>query len=189
MAIYHRLDRREVEGLARRFGIDEITAFTLMGGGNENTSYIIESKSARYVLTLMDQKSLEHATNLATLLVHLTDQGIRTSRVVLPPKGPIVLLHDEKPVMMKRYVDGDVRSDLPGDLLVQLGEELARLHEIPAPSYVPQAFPYGRSHFHEVTNSKLGHEYIDWLSEKVNYLQKHIPQDLPTITIPRSKLR
>jgi homoserine kinase type II len=109
----------------------------------------------------------------------LTDQGIRTSQFVVPPKERIVLMHDEKPVMMKRYVDGDVRSNLPGDLLVQLGEELARLHEIPAPPYLPQSFPYGRRHFPEVTNSKLGHVYIDWLSEKVNYLQERIPQHLP----------
>ncbi len=183
MALYDRLDGRAIEGLARRFGIDDITAFSLMDGGKENTSYFVESNSGRYVLTLMDQKSLKHATNLANLLVYLTDQRIRTSRVVVPPKGPIVLLHDEKPVMMKRHVDGDVRSNLPGDILVQLGEELARLHEIPAPSYVPQAFPYGRRHFHEVTNSKLGHEYIDWLSEKINYLQKRIPQALPKALI------
>ena len=183
MAHYARLDMTAVEGLARRFGIEDVIAFSVMDGGRENTSFCVETNSGKYVLTLCDQKSLERATNLANLLVYLTDQGIRTSQFVVPPKERIVLMHDEKPVMMKRYVDGDVRSNLPGDLLVQLGEELARLHEIPAPSYVPQAFPYGRGHFHEVTNSKLGHEYIDWLSEKINYLQKRIPQDLPMALI------
>ncbi len=56
---------------------------------------------------------------------------------------------------------------------------MARLHQIPAPSYLPQSFPYGRSHFPEVTNSNLGHPYVDWLSEKNSYLQKRIPQHLP----------
>jgi homoserine kinase type II len=134
-------------------------------------------------LTLFDQKSLRHVTNLANLLVYLTDQGIRTSRVVVPPKEPIVVLHDEKPVMLKRYVDGDVTAEVTGNLLVQLGEEMARLHEIPAPSYVPQSFPYGRSHFPELTNSDLGHAYVDWLSEKNSYLQKRIPQHLPMALI------
>jgi len=183
MALYARMDTSAVEGLTRRFGIGDITAFSVMDGGSENTNYCLETNSGKYVLTLCDQKSLKQATNLANLLIYLTDQGIRTSRVVVPPRERIVLMHDEKPVMMKRYVDGDVGSSLPGDLLVQLGEELARLHEIPAPSYVPQAFPYGRRHFHEVANSKLGHEYIDWLSEKINYLQKRIPQDLPKALI------
>ena len=67
------------------------------------------------------------------LLVYLTDQGIRTSPVVVPPKEAIVLLQDEKPVMLKGYVDGDVTADLTGAHLVQLGEEMARLHKIPAP--------------------------------------------------------
>ena len=183
MALYAQLDRSAVEGLARRFGIDDITAFSVMDGGRENTSYCVETSSARYVLTLWDQKSLKQATNLANLLVYLTDRGIRSSRVVVPPKEPIVVLYDEKPVMLKRYVDGDVSANLTGNLLVQLGEEMARLHEIPAPSYLPQSFPYGRSHFPEVTNSNLGHAYIDWLSEKISYLQKSIPQHLPIALI------
>jgi len=183
MALYARLDRAAVEGLAHRFGIDDITSFSVMDGGSENTNYCLETNSGKYVLTLCDQKSLKQATNLASLLVYLTDHGIRTSRVVVPPKEPIVLLHDEKPVMLKRYLYGDVTANLTGDLLVQLGEEMARLHDIPAPSYVPQSFPYGRSHFHEVTNSNLGHAYVGWLSEKNSYLQKRIPQHLPMALI------
>jgi homoserine kinase type II len=183
MALHARLDRSAVEGLARRFGIGDITAFSVMEGGHENTSYCVETSSGRYVLTLFDQKSLRHVTNLANLLVYLTDRGIRTSQVVVPPKDPIVVLHDEKPVMLKRYVDGDVTAEVTGNLLVQLGEEMARLHEIPAPSYVPQSFPYGRSYFPEVTNSDLGHTYVDWLSEKNSYLQKRIPQHLPMALI------
>jgi len=183
MALHARLDRSAVEGLARRFGIGDITAFSVMEGGHENTSYCVETSSGRYVLTLFDQKSLRHVTNLANLLVYLTDRGIRTSQVVVPSKDPIVVLHDEKPVMLKRYVDGDVTAEVTGNLLVQLGEEMARLHEIPAPSYVPQSFPYGRSYFPEVTNSDLGHTYVDWLSEKNSYLQKRIPQHLPMALI------
>ena len=115
-----------------------------MDGGRENTSYCVETNSGRYVLTHFDQKSLKHTTYLANLLVYLIDQGIRTSRVVVPPKEPIVFLHDKKPVMLKYYVDGDVTTNLTGNLLVQLGEEMARLHEIPAPSYLPKSFPYGQ---------------------------------------------
>jgi homoserine kinase type II len=183
MALYARLDRAAVEGLARQYGIDDIAAFSVMDGGRENTNYCLETNSGKYILTLFDQKSLKHATDLASLLVYLTDHGIRTSPVVVPPKEPIVVLHNEKPVMLKRYVDGDVTAKLTGDLLVQLGEEMARLHEIPAPSYLPQSFPYGRSHFSEVTNSNLGHPYVDWLSEKISYLQKRIPQHLPMALI------
>jgi len=183
MALYDRLDRRAIEGLARRFGIDDITAFCLMDGGSENTNYCLETNSGKYVLTLCDQKSLKQATKLASLLVYLTDHGIRTSRVVVPPKEPIVLLHDEKPVMLKRYVDGNITANLTGNLLVQLGQEMARLHTIPAPSYLPKSFPYGRRYFPEVINSDLDHSYIGWLSEMNSYLQKRIPQHLPMALI------
>jgi len=183
MALYDRLDRRALEDLAGRFGISDIRAFSIMDGGLENTSYRVETSSSKYVLTLWDQKSPKHATNLATLLMYLTDRGIRTSAVVVPPNEPIVVLHNEKPVMLKRYVDGDVSANLTGNLLTQLGEEMARLHAIPPPSYLPQSFPYGRSHFAEVTDSALPHAYIDWLSEKTSFLQKSIPQHLPRALI------
>ena len=145
MALYARLDESAVEGLTRRFGIGDITAFSVMDGGSENTNYCLETNSGKYVLTLCDQKSLKHTTNLASLLVYLTDHGIRTSRVVVPPKGPIVILHDQKPVMLKRYVDGNITANVTGNLLVQWGQEMARLHEIPAPAYRPKSGPYGLS--------------------------------------------
>ncbi len=179
MGLYDHLDRAAVASLARRFGIDDITAFSVMDGGSENTNYCIETNSGKYVLTLCDQKSLQHATNLANLLGYLTEQGIRTSRVVVPPKGPVVILHDQKPVILKRYVDGNITANITGNLLLQLGEEMARLHKISTPSYLPKSFPYGRSYFPEVTDSSLDHAYIDWLSEKNSYLQKRIPENLP----------
>jgi len=183
MALYNCLDRSAVEDLTRRFGVGGITDISVIDGGHGNTSYCVETSSGRYVLTICDQQSLKEVTNLANLLVYLTDHGIRTSRVVVPPKEPIVILHNEKPVILKHYIDGDVTANLTWNLLVQLGEEMARLHEIPAPSYLPQSFPYGRSYFPEVTNSNLGHPYIDWLSEKISYLQKRIPQHLPMALI------
>ena len=154
-----------------------------MEGGLENTSYCVETSAGRYVLTLWNQKSLRHATDLANLLVYLNDHGIRTSRVVVPSGEPSVVLHDGIPVMLKRFVDGGVTANLTGNLLAQLGGEIARLHKIPAPSYVPQSFLYGRSHFTEVTDSSLDHAYLQWLSEKSDYLEKRIPQDLPLALI------
>jgi len=183
LALYARLDRAAIESLARQFGVDDITAFSVMDGGNENTNYCIETNSGKYVLTLCDQKSLKQATDLVSLLVHLTDHGIRTSRVVMPLEGPDVILHDQKPVMLKRHVDGDITANLTGNLLDQLGEEMARLHEIPVPSYLPKSFPYGRRYFPEVMDSNLEHSYINWLSEKNSYLQKRIPQNLPMTLI------
>jgi len=178
MALYARLDRAAVESLVRRFGIDDITVFSVMDGGSENTNYRIETNSGKYVLTLCDQKSLKHATNLASLLVHLTGHGIRTSRVVTPLDEPIVILHDQKPVMLKHHIDGDITANLTGNLLVQLGEEMARLHQVSAPSYLPKSFPYGRSYFPEVIDSNLDHIYVNWLSDKNSYLQKRIPKNL-----------
>ncbi len=183
MALYTRLDRAAVEGLARRFGIDDITVFSVMDGGSENTNYCLETSSGKYVLTLCDQKSLKYATNLANLLVHLADHGMHTSRVVVPTEEPIVILHDEKPVMLKHHIDGNIDANLTGDLLVQLGEEMARLHQISAPSYLPRSFPYGRSYFPEVLNSNLDHTYVDWLSKKKRYLHEQIPQNLPMTLI------
>jgi homoserine kinase type II len=85
--------------------------------------------------------------------------------------------------MLKHHVDGNIAANLTGDLLAQLGEEMARLHEISAPSYLPESFPYGRSYFPEVIDSNLDHAYIDWLSKKNSYLQERLPRNLPMTLI------
>lgn len=183
MAVYALLDRTAIEDLAHRFGIDDMTDFQAMDGGSENTSYRIATSSGDYVLTICDQKSLQHTTRLASILVYLSDHGIRTSRVVSPPDEPIVVLHDDKPVMLKRHIDGEIRSNLSGNILLQLGEEMSRLHQLPAPSYLPESFSYGRNYFSQVTDSDLDHSYVDWLAEKSDYLAKHIPGSLPLALI------
>lgn len=183
MAHYAGLGSNAVEALARRYGIGKPTAFAVMDGGLENSSYCVETASGKYVLTIWDQKSLEQVTKLAKLLVYLTNSGICTSQVVAPPEQSLVMLHDDKPVMFKHYLEGAVRSDLSCKLLVQLGEEMARIHQLDAPAYVPHGFPYGRSHFHQLTESNIDHVFIAWLSEKERYLQDRIPQQLPMALI------
>ena len=183
MAIYARLDRNTIEALASQFGIEGVTAFSNLEGGLENTSYRIETKSEKYVLTLCDQKTFAQASNLVNLLVHLTKHDVCTSRVVVPPGDSNVVLYDEKPVMLKHYIEGNVTANLSGNILFQLGEEIAQLHKIPAPSYLPQSFPYGRNYFSDVTDSSLDHTYIEWLSEKNSYLENHIPANLPLALI------
>ena len=177
MTVYAGLDKAAVEGLVRRFGIEDVTAYSVMGGGSENSNYCVATNSGKYVLTICDQKSLQQATNLANLLVYLADHGIRTSRVVKPLEGPIVVLHGDKPVILKRHVEGEIMATISTNLLAQVGEEMALLHEISAPPYLPQSHAYGRKYFPEVIDSNLDHPYIDWLSEKTCYLQKRIPQN------------
>jgi len=183
MAHYARLDRAAIEGLAHRFGIDDVSAFSVMHGGSENTSYCIEAGSGKYVLTLCERKSLQRTIDLVSLLVHLADHGIRTSRVVVPLDEPVVILHDQKPVMLKHHIDGSTTSGLSDNALFQLGEEMARLNATPVPSYVPDSFPYGLKQFHEVIDSNLDHAYVGWLSEKDSYLRDQIPPALPMALI------
>ena len=40
MAFHARLDMTAVEGLVRRFGIEDVAAFSVMDGGSENTNYV-----------------------------------------------------------------------------------------------------------------------------------------------------
>ncbi len=184
MATYARLDRAAIESLGQRFGIGDVATFSIIDGGLENTSYYMTTSSGvAYVLTLWDQKSQQQANNLAHLLAYLVGQGFCTSSIVAPPQGGMTLLHDEKPVMLKQFVEGDVTADLSGTLLLQLGQEMARLHLIPAPPYLPRSFPYGRSHFFEVTESSLDHRYLSWLAQKATYLDEHMPDDMPRALI------
>ena len=65
MALYAHLDRAAVEGLARRFGIDDITAFSVMDGGRENTNYCLETSSGKYVLSVANGTFLAIFSNIS----------------------------------------------------------------------------------------------------------------------------
>jgi len=174
MAAYTVLSSVHLHTILLDYNIKTIQSFQVLQGGSENTNYLISTGSKKYVLTICEQKPLKNAKELAFLLEHLKHNNFTTSRVVKTRKGSLVTLWDAKPVMLKIYLEGNIVTDLSEKTLNFLGKELAKLHQIEAPDYLPDKVAYGIEKFNRVKKYAPDSSFYLWLKTTQKYIENHI---------------
>ncbi len=108
---------------------------------------------------------------LTRVVAYLEQNGIPTPRVMTARSGSAFIMHNNRPVYIKKFLPGQVRADLSFSMLFQVGEILADLHRLDPPPDLPQEFPYGMRTFSQIFEMRLHHPYVDWLRQKIGFLQ------------------
>lgn len=183
MAQYTHLTRQEIEVVSKDFAIHNILSFEVLSGGSENTNYLIKAENGKYVLSICEQKTAEKAKELAHLLEHLEKYHFETSKIVFNTKGEPIVLWKGKPVMIKQFIEGKIQKDLSPHLLKLIGRELAKLHKIDAPEYLPKQLNYGKEQFVNVEKYAANSTFDVWLKEKLDYISPYFKMDLPKALI------
>lgn len=179
MEQYTRLDEKEINAISAQFDIHNISSFTLLSGGSENTNYLLKSESGKYILCVCEQKSEEEAKELADLLKHLETNNFKTSKIIYSNNNESVIMWKEKPIMIRVFLEGKVKQDHDPHLLKLIGKELAKLHQIAAPEYLPQELNYGKEQFSKVKIYAANSEFDIWLKEVIDYMQPYFKLNLP----------
>jgi len=68
MAIYTQLNQQDIQSLADNYDL-KIVDFSPLDGGNGNSSYILKTQQASYVLTVCDEKGCCCCLKRTTCLV------------------------------------------------------------------------------------------------------------------------
>jgi len=180
MAQYTVINDTNLEIILKRYGIGNIQSYKVLSGGSENTNYLVEALSKSFVLTICEQKSAQDAENLALLLNDLKLQNFSTSKLVATLKGAFTTLWNDKPVILKEFIEGTIIQDFSEDLLLYLGRELAKLHQVNVPDYVPRTLNYGSiERFDEVKVYAPNSSFYRWLKNTQCYIEDYISPELP----------
>lgn len=179
MTQYTVLHTTELQIILSQYDIKTVRSYQVLSGGSENTNYLVDTGIKKYVLTICEQKSRREATQLASLLIYLQDNNFSTSRLVKTSDDSLIVNWDNKPVMLKEFINGDINPDLSKELLVYLGKELAKLHCIEPLEYLPKKLSYGMEHFDEVTVYAPTSSFYKWLKNTQQYIEDYIQESLP----------
>ena len=179
MAHYSILDKADILEILKPYSIYSIKKFKILDGGSENTNYKIDSEVGKIVLTISEQKTIQEAQDLAELLDHLKKNNFDTSELVHTSQNKSLSIYKNKPVMVKRYLEGKIMSDIPLHLLQQIGADTARLHKISVPDYVRDIMWCGKERFNEVKQYALNSPFDLWLKDTHSYIDKNTAPDLP----------
>ncbi len=178
MSLYTKLDDTTLRQIAQQFDIAPIQSWKILHGGVENTNHLIGTHSQNYVLTLCERKTKEETLVLANILESLEQQSFTTSKIIQNKKGESVSFYQEKPILLKTYIEGEVKEIFDEILIKKLGKKIAQLNQLTPPKTIPHQFSYGQQCFREVYEN-IQHPFADWLKETHTYISKNLHASLP----------
>ena len=173
------LNKIEIREILAKFDIHNISSFELLSGGSENTNYLVKSENGKYVLCIFEQKTEKNAKDLAHLLKHLEINNFNTSKLIYTSDSESVIIWNNKPIIIKTFIEGKIRKDFPPHLLKLIGKELAKLHQINAPEYLPKQLNYGKEKFVNVKKYSANSEFDIWLKNILEYIYPYLKLNLP----------
>ncbi|OLS19339.1 MAG: Homoserine kinase [Candidatus Heimdallarchaeota archaeon LC_2] len=177
--MYTNFNSVEIEEISQEYSIGEIIKYYPMSGGFTNSSYFIQTMKQKYILTISEGKTEQQVVMIANLLNHLQQHHFQTNEVIQSRNEEFVFLFNNKPIYLKKFLEGTIAEKPNVKFIEQLGTQIAKLNNIPVPDTISSVHPYGLSYFDEVISTDLDHPYIEWLRTKSNYLQESIPDHLP----------
>lgn len=183
MTPYTKLDDKTIHQITDQYDIGVIQNWKILEGGSENTNHLLVTDKGQFVLTICERKTNEETTILANLLKHLEKHQFSTTTIIPNKKETLISFYQDKPVLLKVYLVGTVTEDITTSFLPKIGRSIAQLHQIPAPKDLPTQYSYGQQTFKQITQQKIQHPFVDWLTQMHQFLQKNLPADLPKALI------
>ena len=183
MAQYSELAKSDVEFLMSQFISEQVASFRGLDGGWENTNCLVTTRKSKYVLTICEEKSIEEANRLGRTLEYLHHNGFETSRALRSHKGRFISIWNDKPVMLRSYIEGKVVPDLPDRLIHRTGRSMARLHLIKPPDFLPRMLTFGKEQFYKIQRNESDRDFADWLGSRMEYCLPFMTDDLPKVLI------
>ncbi len=176
MAQYTTLSDKDLEEILSVYHLGEVVHLKGLNGGQENTNYHLKTNKNEYVLTICEQKTPQEARDLAQLLRHLEGHDFRSSKIIVTNKKQSISIWNDKPVMIKDYLHGKIVDDLSDNLLILIGKEMAKLHQIEVPELLPKQLNYGIEHFHETMSYAPDSEFHEWLGMIKEFVQPYLTE-------------
>ncbi len=178
MATFTQLNHAEVQQLMHNYALN-VVEYKPLVGGNGNSSFIVKTEQAQYVLTVCDDKSFDEVSVTAQLLKLLESHHICCTRLITPVDHALLTTFEGKAVMLKSYIKGQVLEHLNESQLQQVGEQVAKLNSISAPDYIPTEHPYGRTFFPLAIGLNIDKKFEAWLANELTFLYQNVSLDLP----------
>lgn len=178
MAAYTNLEHADLNEILSLYGL-EMHNYSPITAGNSNSNYRIETKEESFVLTMMEEKPKERIEKFAKLLNWLNQHDFKTSFIQLTLKGELVTEFTGKPLLLKKWISGEVYEYFEPGMFQQIGNTLASLHTVPVPDFLPVGYLYGLAALEEVKMHCDDLEFKNWLTTSIHSLENKLPKNLP----------
>ncbi len=129
MAVYTRVPEDELRAFLAGYRIGAVLAVRGIAEGVENTNYLIEAESGRYVLTLYEKRvDPADLPFFLGLMEHLARRGIPSPLPVHDREGRVIRELAGRPAALVTFLEGSSPRRIEPAHCAELGRGLARMH-------------------------------------------------------------
>ncbi|MFM7084302.1 MAG: homoserine kinase [Hyphomicrobium sp.] len=129
MAVYTKVNDEDLSVLIKLYDIGSLLAYKGIAEGVENTNYLLQTTSGRFILTLYEKRvAFEDLPFFLQLIEHLSKNGIPCPIPVHSLNGSILQDISGRKAAIFSFLDGFSISNPKIDHCRQVGQALAELH-------------------------------------------------------------
>jgi len=187
MAVYTPVTDEDLSAFLGAYDIGELTSFSGIAEGVENSNFLVRTTHDTYILTLYEKRVNPHELPFfINLMGHLADRGLNCPRPVPTRDGGTLTELNGRPAAIVTFLDGVWRRRIQPVCCRALGEATAELH------LAGRDFPMMRENDLSVSgwrpllegcgmrSDAIYHGLYNSLNTELSMLEESWPDDLPT---------
>ena len=129
MAVYTKINRRELKYIENNFNIGKIRSFSGIKKGIENTNYLIKTKNKKIILTIFEKRvQKKDLPFFMNLMFGLSKYKIRCPEPVKNKKGKYLFKIKNKSACLVSFLQGKDKNNLNYRECFIVGKKVAQLH-------------------------------------------------------------
>jgi homoserine kinase type II len=131
MAVYTKINNKDIRSLRNDFKIDEITKFEGIKKGIENTNYLLRTSKEKYILTIFEKRvQKKDLPFFMKLMESLNQKKIICPKPLKTSKGKHLSTIQNKPFCIVTFLKGADKTNLNYKNCFDIGKNIAKFHKV-----------------------------------------------------------
>jgi homoserine kinase type II len=176
MAVYTKINQKEVNTINENFNIEKIITFKGIKQGIENTNYLLKSKKKKYILTIFEKRVLpKDIPFFMKLMDNLNSSKINCPKPLKTKDNKYLIKLKNKSAGIVSFIEGRDKNTLKTNDCYAIGKKVAQMH------VVTKKLKISRKNSMGIKNLKPLLESIKFKSKKFSNLKIFLKNNLEDI--------
>jgi len=129
MAVYTKINKKEISYINKKFEVDKITDFKGIKQGIENTNYLLKSRNSKFILTIFEKRvSQKEIPFFMKLMDQLSNYKINCPKPLKNKSGNYLIRVKNKTACMVSFLSGKDKKKLNLKNCYDIGKMIAQMH-------------------------------------------------------------
>ena len=131
MAVYTKIDSREILFLSKKFNLGKVIRFDGIKKGIENTNYLLKTKNKKYILTIFEKRvQKKDIPFFMRLMDNLQNKNIICPRPLKNDNGNYLTRIRNKTACIVTFLDGKDKQKLNNKDCFEIGKNIGKFHKV-----------------------------------------------------------